>query len=172
MSLVTAVQTGLIFGAGLSVILSILVGVTLRINPEMWLQDYPAEVKAAYGPARRPETKRQKTVAAIVLFGAIIVALAGAVIRLNALGEPGFWVLVVTILTLMMTFNVVDLLILDWLWMETFKPKFVMLSGVEDLLSKRYYLFHFIGFLKGTAGILIATPLLALFAWGLLVLLR
>lgn len=170
MSLITAVQTGLIFGAALSAFLSILVAVTLRINPEMWLQDYPAEVKAVYGPPRRPETKRQQTVAAIIMFGSIFVALVGAVLRLNTLGDPGFGAVTVTFLTLMMTFNVVDLLLLDWLWMETIKPRFVILPGMEALLAKRRYGFHFVGFLKGTAGILVASPLLALIGWGLLAL--
>ena len=170
MSLITAVQTGLVFGGILSVALAIIIGVTLRINPEMWLQDYPAEVKAVYGPPRRPETKRQQRVAAIIMFGSIFVALVGAVLRLNALGDAGFWVITAAFLTMMMTFNLIDLVLIDWLWMETIKPKFVMLPGTEALLEKRYYGFHFVGFLKGTAGILIASPLLALIGWGALAL--
>jgi hypothetical protein len=48
------------------------------------------------------------------------------------------------------TFNLVDLLIFDWLIFVGMQPKFAVLPGTEGLAGYRDYAFHFKGFLKGT----------------------
>ncbi|WP_444659069.1 hypothetical protein ACRQV7_00655 [Caproiciproducens sp. R2] len=48
-----------------------------------------------------------------------------------------------------MTWNVVDLLVLDWLVFCTITPKSFILPGTEGCKGYKDYRFHFIGFLKG-----------------------
>ena len=47
------------------------------------------------------------------------------------------------------TFNLVDLLIIDWLIFVTLQPSVIILPGTEGMAGYKDYRFHFIGFLKG-----------------------
>jgi hypothetical protein len=49
----------------------------------------------------------------------------------------------------MMTFNLCDLLILDWLLFGVFLPQWAILPGTEGLAGDKDYGFAFKGFLKG-----------------------
>jgi len=65
-----------------------------------------------------------------------------------------------------MTFNLVDLLLLDWLIIEYWRPPFLSTPKLSALMSEPNYLFHFLGFLKGTVmlgGIALAVA--GLVAW-------
>ena len=61
----------------------------------------------------------------------------------------------------LMTFNLVDLILLDWIFFVRVQPRFVVLPGTEGLAGYRDDWFHFIGFLKGTAGIIVFSALVA-----------
>jgi hypothetical protein len=52
-------------------------------------------------------------------------------------------------------FNLVDLLILDWLIVCWFKPRWVILPGTEHIVIPNPYLHHFKEFLMGTVGLVI-----------------
>lgn len=60
-----------------------------------------------------------------------------------------------------MLFNLVDLLLIDWLIVEFMRPAFIVQSGLGQLMGERNYWFHFQGFLKGSMGILVVSLLLA-----------
>ena len=51
-------------------------------------------------------------------------------------------------------FNLVDLLILDWLIVCWFKPRWVILPGTEHIVIPNPYV-HFKEFLMGTVGLVI-----------------
>jgi len=53
-------------------------------------------------------------------------------------------------------FNLVDLLILDWLIVCWLEPRWVILPGTEHIVIPKQYLHHFKGFLIGTVGLAIA----------------
>jgi hypothetical protein len=50
---------------------------------------------------------------------------------------------------ILMFFNLVDLLILDWLLFVTIQPRPIILPGTEGMAGYKDYAFHFYGFLKG-----------------------
>jgi hypothetical protein len=52
-------------------------------------------------------------------------------------------------------FNLVDLLILDWLIVCWVKPSWVILPGTEHIVIPNPYVHHFKGFLMGTVGLAI-----------------
>ena len=49
-----------------------------------------------------------------------------------------------------MTWNVVDLLIVDWLIVCTIRPKVIVPPGTENCAGWKDYGFHFKGFLHGS----------------------
>jgi len=66
----------------------------------------------------------------------------------------------------MLSFNIVDLFIIDWLVFCTITPNFIVIPGSEGNPAYKDYRFHFIGFLKGcifsTLGSLLYAGLLEL----------
>jgi hypothetical protein len=72
-----------VIGAIMSGALTILIVASLMINKEMWLQDYPPDVKAKWGPISN-KAKRQRRLFAIPLFGVMIAAMIYTVVRLEA----------------------------------------------------------------------------------------
>src|SRR4051812_10467937 len=59
-------------GAVLCGVAGTLVMWSLYYNPEIWLQDYPPDVRAQYGPPRRPGTRRQQVLVAGPLLGFVL----------------------------------------------------------------------------------------------------
>ena len=64
------------------------------------------------------------------------------------------------------TFNLLDLLVLDWLVFVTWRPRYIVLSGTEGPTGYGDYAFHFRGFLKGLVFCLAAGLLTALATLG------
>ena len=149
-------------GVILSVLLSILVIASLRWNPEIWVHDYPPEVQAML-PPKSALAKRQTVWVAVVMFAIVFGSLGLLVWRVIATqgGYPGFWPIAAAMWIAMQSFNLIDLLIVDWLIVETWRPRFVLVRGAEALYERRFYGFHFRGFLKGFVGITLASGILA-----------
>ena len=68
------VSESVTIGAILSAVLTILILASLMINKEMWLQDYPPDVKAKWGPISK-KAKRQRRLLAIPLLGVMIASM-------------------------------------------------------------------------------------------------
>ena len=151
----------LIYGLVLSLILTILVVVSGSIALDMFVGDYPPDVKQRYGPMS-PRAARLRPYVAALLFTAVLVIPMLGLFALQADLEyvPFLPAVVFSILSLLV-FNLFDLIILDWLFFCSIQPRAMVLPGTEGMAGYRDYHFHFIGFLKGlgfsaVGGLLIA----------------
>jgi hypothetical protein len=145
-----AIQTGLIYGVVFSLLFSALLLVMIKINPEMMLNDYPPDIKARYGPMSEEIKRKRKPF--ILLFFVIVFGIPLlSIYQLDRMmaGIPGFLEIFINIFVLFMFFNIVDLLILDWLIFCTITPKFIVLAGTEGMAGYKDYGLHFRGFLIG-----------------------
>ena len=70
-------------------------------------------------------------------------------------GKSLLWELFTYAFGVLFIFNLVDLLILDWLIVCWFEPRWVILPGTEHIVIPKQYLHHFKGFLIGTVGLAI-----------------
>jgi hypothetical protein len=129
---------------------------SLYVNPAMWTDDAPADLKAKVGPMT-PETKRQRVLLSIPFFATLVAVLVLSIFQLRVVmgGELTFPAVFVHTFIVLMTFNLVDLVIIDWLIMAMIQPKFVIVPGTEGMAGYRDYAFHFRAFLKGTVGMLV-----------------
>lgn len=118
-------------------------------NPRYMMQDYPPEITAGIPPQTREEKKagtRYGLPFILVLIGLSLVT--GLINKLS--GSMGFLENFLCIFALMFSFNLVDLILLDWLIFCTLTPDFMVLPGTNGHAGYKNYGFHFIGFLKGT----------------------
>ena len=93
-----------------------------------------------------------------VLFGLLLgVPFVSALLwRAATLQSRSFWDLFGYAFGVLFLFNLVDLLILDWLIVCWFKPSWTILPGTAHVVLPNQYLHHLKGFLVGTAGLGVA----------------
>jgi hypothetical protein len=154
-------QHGLLYGAILSVLMSIAFIGTAYLNPEIWLSDYPPDIREEYGPIGE-RAKRQRKLVGIPVFLLLFGTIVFSIFRFAQLGgELTFFSAFMLTFVMLMVFNLVDLLVLDWLIFVTIQPRIIVLPGTEGMEGYRDYGFHFRAFLKGVAGSLIAGLIVA-----------
>jgi len=156
------ISHALFYGGVLSAVMAALVLGLLRINPEILLNDYPPDIQEKYGPMSE-RSKRQRIPVAIVL-GAVVLGIviaSFAAVREPRGGSISFLTAFVHLFVMFSVFNVVDLLLLDWL-LVAIGPRWVVLPGTEGSAGYKDYWFHFRGFLIGIVLILAASGLMAL----------
>ena len=90
-----------------------------------------------------------------ILLGLLIGApvASALLLRIATLGSHSFWDLFAYAFGVLFIFNLVDLLVLDWLIVCWLKPRWVILPGTEHIAIPNPYVHHFKEFLIGTAGL-------------------
>jgi hypothetical protein len=159
-SLGTALRDGLLLSALASAILIAL----LRINPRFFLHDYPAPIRAL-APPLTPRERRQGWLLGLP-FLLVLVAVplwSGLRLQQQAGGRAAFLDLFLNSFAVVMTFNLVDLVILDWGLFCTITPHFMVIPGTEGAPAYKDYSYHLRAFLLGTLYSALAALLLAAF---------
>ena len=137
-------------GALLSLVVSTYLLVLLRFNPRMFLKHFPKEIREIVPP--KSEKERRMSILLGVPLGLLFIGstFASALLwRASAQGSLSFWELFAHIFGLFFLFNLVDLLILDWLIVCRFTPRWLIIPGTEHIVMPKEYLYHFKGFLIG-----------------------
>ena len=138
-------------GALLSLVGSTCLLVLLRFNLRIFLRHFPKEIQAIVPPKSDKERRMS------ILLGLLIgVPFTSALLwRTATLASHSFWELFAYAFGVLFIFNLVDLLILDWLIVCWLKPRWVILPGTEHIVIPNPYLHHFKEFLMGTFGLVI-----------------
>jgi hypothetical protein len=157
------IQHGLIYGLILSSLFTVVLLAAVFINVEIMLNDYPPDVKKAYGAERNPKTRGERRwfslMFLIILFGVLCYSMAD--LSRSTPTDFNFLSLFVLVFIQVFTFNLWDLLIIDWLIFNTIQPKFIFLPGTEGMAGYKDYYFHFKGFLTGIVFSFVAALVLA-----------
>lgn len=148
-------NNALLYGLALSLILGAIMAISLVLAPDMWVGDYPPDIRARVGPMS-PKGTRLRPFIAIPFFIAIFVLPVLALSSLSRrVGTVPLTPALASSFIVFLTFNLFDLLIADWLIFCTLRPSRMILPGTEGMAGYRDYRFHFIGFLKGLAFCLV-----------------
>jgi hypothetical protein len=124
-----------------------------------------AGVANAPAPAKPPAAGKQseRKLLALPVLLTIVGTLTAAVWAMPAAGlTPGFGTVFAVGFLVAFVFNVFDLLVIDWLLVVAWHPRWFVQPGTEGDAANRDYAFHFKGFLKGigfslVAGLITAT---------------
>jgi len=136
-------------GAILSLFASLWLMLALKVNPRIFLHDYPAKIQEKVPQNTKSERRL------LYFFGVpfMLLLLLGSFFSTLSLKEQGnaqFWALWLNAAGVVSVFNIVDWLILDWLIFCTLTPRFVVIPGSEGMAEYKDYGFAFRGFLHGT----------------------
>ena len=151
----------LVYGLVLSVVLTILTVISGAISLDMFVDDYPPDIKQKYGPMSPRAARLRPFIGALLFLTVLGIPIIGLFGLQTKFLTVTFLSAVVFASIAILVFNVFDLLILDWLFFYTIQPRSMVLPGTEGMAGYRDYRFHFTGFLKGlrfnaVVGLLIA----------------
>jgi hypothetical protein len=151
------------YGLVLSLVLTILTVVSGTIALDMFVDDYPPDIRQKYGPMSPRAARLRPYVAALLFITVLVVPIIGLfALQAEILAVPFLPALVFSVTTLLV-FNIYDLIILDWLFFCTIQPRAMVLPGTEGMAGYRDYRFHFLGFLKGLGFSAVGGLLIAVF---------
>ena len=139
----------LLYGLVLSVVLTILTVISGAIALDMFVDDYPPEIRQKYGPMSPRAARLRPFVAALLFLTILGIPIVGLFGLQTQFLTVSFLSALVFASIVILVFNVFDLLILDWLFFCTIQPRSMVLPGTEGMAGYRDYRFHFLGFLKG-----------------------
>ena len=124
--------------------------ISLLIPPDMWVGDYPSDVRVKYGTMSERGRKFRPNIA-ILTFGVILAVTALPVLRLRAISGIvlGYLDYFFTFSIVLMVFNFFDLLIAGRLVFNTNRLNRILLAGTEGMAGYKDYAFHFRGFVIG-----------------------
>ena len=145
---------------GLSTIALTIIGAK---NPRIMLHKYPKEIQAAVPPRTDIEKKQARIYAVPFLLVTIFYPLYSGW-HICSSQHLSFGEMFMHVWTLMLAFNIYDLIILDWLMFCTITPRFIVIAGTAGNKGYKNYMFHFVGFLKG----IVITLVVAVIPSGLL----
>jgi len=150
-------EHALFYGLVLSVLASGWVVIVLRINPRVFLRHYPKAIREAAPPLSRSE-RGLTAILGLPLFALLIGVPLWSGFNLTNGHAAGQAALFLDAFIIGMVFNVVDLVILDVLWLGMFPPRWAMIPGTEHVPYVPEYAKHVGGFIVGTVvAALIAT---------------
>jgi hypothetical protein len=150
---VVSLQHILIWGGLFSVAIGILIMGSLYYNPRLWLQDYPAEIKAKVPPLTREEKRAQYVM--IVPF--LLLMLGGPLYATLLLREANggtisFLSAYLNVFFILQFFNLFDAVVLDLVILTFMQPTFAVLPGTDPAelaRASRNWGMHLRNYLKG-----------------------
>lgn len=166
MNIFQLLQLGLIWGTVFGVVFSIAMLIIGRVNAEMILNDYPPDVRAKFGPMSE-KTRKQANLASILLLAVLgLVVVLGLGQLRKVTGELSFLNTLIVTTIIFQVWNLLDLVLLDWLLLMTLKPRFMILPGTEGMAGYSDYRFHFRKFLNGIVFTFILSGIVTVTALG------
>jgi hypothetical protein len=140
-------------GALLSLAGSIFLLVLLWLNPRIFIGHFPKEILEVIPP--RSGKERRMSLLLGLLIG--VPGISALLWRVATLGSHSMRELFAYVFGVLFFFNVVDLIILDWLIVCWLKPRWTIVPGTEHVVVPNPYLHHFKEFLLGTAGLFVVS---------------
>jgi hypothetical protein len=136
-------------GAVLSVVGSTGLLLMLRYNPRLFLGHYAKAIREVVPP----RSARERWIA--FGFGLLLAAPLGSALLWQAatLESHSFWDRFAYAFGVLFVFNLVDLVVLDWLIVCWFKLPWAVLPGTAHIAVPNPYVHHFKEFLMGTVGL-------------------
>lgn len=144
------IEISLFYAVIYILIFSVFILVTLRVNPRIWLHDYPKEIQNSTKPKNEDEKKKTKVLSLLfIIIFAVFPLLMTYSYSLQHNESVTFLNYFIHFMILLQLANLNDLLIIDWLIFCKITPKFIVIPGTEGSQGYKNYKFHFIGFVRG-----------------------
>jgi hypothetical protein len=124
----------LIDGSVLSLVMGVIIVLSLRYNPRLWIGDYPKAIRDKVLPLTPVEKRDRMIVTALVFIAIVSIMLVSAIeLKVERGDSITFGIAYLNLFLVLMVFNIFDAVVIDLLWLTLLKPKFVILTGMEGM---------------------------------------
>jgi hypothetical protein len=155
------IKSAFVYGLGLSAVLTAIMAISAGIAQDMFVGDYPPDIRKKYG-SMSPRSARLRPLVGVIFFIPVLaIPLLGLLALWAKLTDVSFIPAFAFSAVALLVFNMYDLLVLDWLFFCTIQPRIMVLPGTEGVAGYRDYRFHFIGFVKGLGFCTVGSLLIA-----------
>jgi hypothetical protein len=144
------IQEAFLYGGLVTVLTSVLILASLAHNPRIWLGDAPQEMQDALPPLSKAEN-RLRGVWSIPIIGSMLLLLPLIAIWRNQFYDFSYFEGFVFLWIGLMLFNLVDLVIIDWIIIVWWQPTWTTFPDAAHLMHTNTFRHHFNGFLTGCA---------------------
>ncbi len=156
-------------GGILSGLFGLYVYVSLAVDPEIWVHDFPPDISEKWGEKSERARKLSAVLAIpllLIFFGGVL--LSNLRLRRANDGRLSFAAAFANAYAVYMVINLFDMAILDWLIFTWWTPAFIVLPGSEGMAGYDDYRFHAVASAKGSVLGLFVALLIALLtaSWG------
>ncbi len=154
------ISKALLDGIIISIIICGWISVMLKVNPRFEMKSYPLEIVNSV----EKQTKNEKKGFLIMALPMLILVMIYLIFSTFFAYENfniSYLTLFLHFFIVLMIWNVFDLIIFDWLIFCAINPDFMILPGTKGHPSYKDYMYHFIGFLKGTLLSVIGAGIIA-----------
>jgi len=139
-----------IYGGILAGLMFLFIMGSMIYNRELWLNDYPPDIRKKYGEPSEKTLKQRKFFGVAMLAMMIIVLLAdGLTLQPSAGDKPTFLLVFRSLVIVFLMGSLMDLLVIDLFFGMVIRPKFMILPGTEGMAGYRDVKFHFNAFVRG-----------------------
>lgn len=152
----------------------VVIMIFVRVFPFAIAHDYPKDVREVANISKPSKTrKRQSILLGITAFCILIgLLLLFILTHYNNGQEVSFFTIFAHLWIICLFWNIVDLLVVDWLLICLLSFKFLVLPGTENYIGNKNYKYHLVGFLKGCIAMSIMAILVSGLSYLILLLLR
>ena len=137
----------------------------LKKNPRYMMQNYPKDLQQKVQGKTKKEKKESILFGlpflSIIILYPLFFGMYGKLILENNFVQNSL-----SIFVIIFSFNLIDLLFIDWLIFCNITPNFIVLPGTEKEPGYKNYYFHFKAFLKGSILSVLAATIVALLIEG------
>ncbi|PID82370.1 MAG: hypothetical protein CSB16_01340 [Clostridiales bacterium] len=151
-----------------SLLWMLFVAILVRIFPFMIEHDYPIDVQKVANIKKPNKNERVKGYIFGIISFLFLLALPIVYTVSTYSSDVSFFILFIHIWIICMTWNAVDLLIVDWLFICILSFKPFMLPGSEEYEGNKNYKYHFKGFVKGFFVMSFFAFILSLISYGII----
>ncbi len=133
-----------------SLVLGMIITISQIFNARIWLDCYPEKIQD-----KVPQKSKNERLAKLLLGIPFMTIMAGypivstIILRQNQDLEFDFLSSFINLFLITITFNIFDLLILDWFIFCLITPKYLILKGTEGMSEYKDYIFHLKASMKG-----------------------
>lgn len=137
---------------------------TAYYNAEIWINDYPPDIKEKFGPPSK-QAKQKAVILAVPFFLIMVGGLVWSNLRLKRANGGHLSVSTAFLNGFALIFSgwFLDLTILDWLVFVRHTPKFMVLPGTEGMAGYDDYTFHLKEHMRALPMLTIPAGIIALF---------
>jgi len=143
------ISKALLDGIIISIIICGWISVILKVNPRFEMKSYPLQIVNSVEKQTRKEKKGFLMMALPLSLLVLIYLIVSTYFAYENL-DISYLVLFLHLFVVLMIWNVIDLLIMDWLIFCKINPDFMIIPGTKGHPAYQDYSYHFTGFLKGT----------------------